>query len=331
MHVHRLLPRFSLAIALLPSSSATIETNRAEFDGRTAHAIVYDEAHRHTIVFGGVSPGPDRYPASTWAWDGTSWSRLATDGPPGREDALLAYDRAHERVILYGGRRLIEGPDRAMRVLTDTWAFDGRRWTQLDSIGPGPREHAAMVYDADGDRIVVFGGWDPVGDAPRRDAWEWKGEQWNRIGIELPRGTDVNGAVDDAATARVLLSVIEPGAGPDDGRIASRMLALANGRIETLETGPRFSPLAPIANRTAASQLLLFAGFEPPPDTLPRTWIREQGRWRSYVGDNPGRRRGAAMTWDARRDRIVLIGGDDGDRILDDVWEWDGGRWQHVH
>jgi len=36
------------------------------------------------------------------------------------------------------------------------------------------------------------------------------------------------------------------------------------------------------------------------------------------------------MAYDARRRRIVLFGGHDGDNVFGDVWEWDGVRWTLV-
>jgi hypothetical protein len=36
------------------------------------------------------------------------------------------------------------------------------------------------------------------------------------------------------------------------------------------------------------------------------------------------------MAYDAARGRLVLYGGDDGRRLFDDTWEWDGKQWMKI-
>jgi hypothetical protein len=36
------------------------------------------------------------------------------------------------------------------------------------------------------------------------------------------------------------------------------------------------------------------------------------------------------MAYDEARDRLVVIGGDQGNGLVADVWEWDGSRWMEV-
>jgi len=40
----------------------------------------------------------------------------------------------------------------------DTWGWDGKHWTQIQDIGPGPRGFAAIAYDSDRSRTILFGG-----------------------------------------------------------------------------------------------------------------------------------------------------------------------------
>ena len=47
---------------------------------------------------------------------------------------------------------------------------DGNLWRQNEDIGPIPRSHHAMAYDAKRDRVVLFGGFGSV--APFGDTWE---------------------------------------------------------------------------------------------------------------------------------------------------------------
>jgi hypothetical protein len=42
--------------------------------------------------------------------------------------------------------------------LGDTWSWNGKHWTQVQDIGPEPRTFAAMAYDSNRSRTVLFGG-----------------------------------------------------------------------------------------------------------------------------------------------------------------------------
>jgi hypothetical protein len=42
---------------------------------------------------------------------------------------------------------------------------------------------------------------------------------------------------------------------------------------------------------------------------------------------SPCAREGHAMAYDAARMRVVLCGGADGSKMLNDTWEWDGQTW----
>jgi hypothetical protein len=61
----------------------------------------------------------------------------------------------------------------------DTWGFDGKRWTELQDIGPGARYDHAICYDDSRDRVVLFGGatFDPAtatasAATALQDTWE---------------------------------------------------------------------------------------------------------------------------------------------------------------
>jgi hypothetical protein len=69
---------------------------------------------------GGVLQGT----TSTWVWQNSAWSRVATTGPSLRNGHALAYDAVRNRVVLFGGFR--NGQD-----FSDTWEWDGSRWTEV--------------------------------------------------------------------------------------------------------------------------------------------------------------------------------------------------------
>jgi hypothetical protein len=58
-------------------------------------------------------------------------------------------------------------------------------WKQIDVAGPDARNHAALVYDAKRQRLVLFGGHD--GERVFGDTWEWDGSKWLRAAFHEPR------------------------------------------------------------------------------------------------------------------------------------------------
>lgn len=237
-------------------------------------SIAYDAARQRVVLYGGETGSyPDITVLSdTWEWDGHGWTRLATTGPSTRVHKSMTYDRARQRVVLYGGFNDQQGEIRdvwewdgaswtqkasndnviavaagydekaallylfsvapnTQTVLTDswngnaivrlsvagpacvpphpqlvalgptrggllfysgtcgssapyntpeTWRWDGTSWSKLAGTQPPFRTNAAMAYDRDRDRVVLFGGETLQGSADLGDTWEFDGSTWIR-------------------------------------------------------------------------------------------------------------------------------------------------------
>jgi hypothetical protein len=131
--------------------------------------VAYDEARAKLVLFGGnLSDTIFRPGGDTWAWDGQAWQQLSDIGPSPRFDAAMAYDSLRKVVVLFGGI----SNEGSGTLKGDTWTWNGVQWEQLEDIGPSPRQGAAMAYDRERDRMVLFGGTNfrPGGDC--RDTWE---------------------------------------------------------------------------------------------------------------------------------------------------------------
>lgn len=143
---------------------------------RSSHSAVYDGANDRMIVFGGTSGSEvQSYLNDTWQLDldGTpSWSEIAQSRrPPRREEQVLDFDAARERLVMHGGYD-------AFQYLSDTWVLDlagVSRWDPvrtLSDAAPSARWGHVGVHDPVHDRLVVFGGY---GAGYLGDTWafEW--------------------------------------------------------------------------------------------------------------------------------------------------------------
>ena len=170
---------------------------------RTFAAVSYDRERKRLVVFGGNrvlfgKPGDgDTFLEDMWEWYGGSWHEASVPTPPPRAEAAMVYDAARRRLVLFGGYRGV-GPTRVR--LGDTWEFDGSRWKEMDpSRSPSPRSGAAMAYDVDRRRVVLFGG----SGGPNAETWEWDGTSWDRV--MAPTSPRFNPAMAyDTASKRIL-------------------------------------------------------------------------------------------------------------------------------
>jgi hypothetical protein len=93
---------------------------------RHGHAMAYDRASGHTLLFGGV--GADGMPLrDMWSWDGRNWSQLKTrDAPAARWEAAAAFDPERNRMVLWGGYNVSMATlqwNRTAPHLRDTWEY----------------------------------------------------------------------------------------------------------------------------------------------------------------------------------------------------------------
>ena len=173
----------------LPAQDWVFPTDTWEWDGkrwtkvsapgpgdRVHFAMAYDANRKQVILFGGSKGGLRCN--DTWVWDGQTWRKVSDGGPEPRARHRMAFDSRRGVVILYGGDGVNTEPEGGFRVLEDTWQWDGNRWTEIKTTGPGKRFMHAMAYDSARSRVVLYGGGD--GSKTLDDPWEWDGKRWER-------------------------------------------------------------------------------------------------------------------------------------------------------
>lgn len=161
--------------------------------------MVYDTNLNEVILL----RGQDGATESTWAWDGTNWSKLHADRLPfARLFSASAFDQANSSFLVYGGA--YDCGDLNCH-LGDTWVWDGSTWTkQHPGTLPGTRASAAGAYDPIREQLLMFGG---VGHSGYLDdTWIWDGENWTRQHPAMhPQPRAGVGLVFDSAMGRAVL------------------------------------------------------------------------------------------------------------------------------
>jgi hypothetical protein len=119
-------------------------------------ALACDAARHRVLLYGGKGDD-DVNRNDLWSFDLETrrWTRIVTEGPvpPPCEDHTLVLDEADDQLVLFGGEDGLTS--------NATWVFDLRanRWTDItQDTAPALEGHVA-VYDPQGRRMVVFGGW----------------------------------------------------------------------------------------------------------------------------------------------------------------------------
>jgi hypothetical protein len=83
-------------------------------------STVEDPIGSGVLLILGTNPGVSAL--ETWRWDGHSWQRLDSNGPPDTPGFALGVDRANKQVVLFGGR------DAYGRLVGETWIWNGHTW-----------------------------------------------------------------------------------------------------------------------------------------------------------------------------------------------------------
>ena len=104
------------------------------------------------------------------------WTQKEDIGPSPRYGHAMAYEPAHQRVVLFGGYG-------ASGLFNDTWGWDGVAWTQLADMGPPARSYHAMAYDESRHRLVLFGGFAPPPYATRGSGTAQNGLRWPTLDL----------------------------------------------------------------------------------------------------------------------------------------------------
>jgi N-acetylneuraminic acid mutarotase len=182
--------------------------------GKSDGPMAYDAGSDRVILFiGSTSETGDHYdlaPGSeTWVYDfdTNTWTNMEpAEAPYGLKGARMVYDVESDRMILFGGW----ATNLAGGGFNDTWAYDydTNAWTRMEpEVSPPSRYYHAMAYDAESDRVILWGGYGPVPiDVSSVWAYDYNADVWEELessGVPSPVG--YGAMVYDATADRITL------------------------------------------------------------------------------------------------------------------------------
>ncbi|MBI5849436.1 MAG: hypothetical protein HZB39_00125 [Planctomycetes bacterium] len=237
--------------------------------------------------------------------------------PPLRSGAVIAYDSARDRIVVFGGAD-------ATSQLADTWEWDGTQWLQRTPAHvPAARYNADMVFDSARGVCVLFGGRNRSGTR-YSDTWEWNGVDWTaRSFATRPAARNSHAMTYDSARGRVVLH----GGTPDGASETWEYDGVAWSR-RSASGGPDVRYNHGMAFDAARGRTVLFGGTNSAGNLTNDTWEWNGTSWSVRAPANrPSIRGYLQMAFDVSRARVVLFGGSNLSTYFADTWEFDGVDW----
>ena len=292
--------------ALLP----ILKGGKTHPTGRGEQSAAYDVCNNRIVLFAGndfqpeqcASFGNKRFQNDTWIYsvEHENWARLdPTTAPPPRGRHDLVFDSSRKQMLMFGGRFRPEGQNSgAYTLYNDLWSFDVNTdtWTEIFATGdiPSGRTNSAMVYDAESDKVLLFGGSVSTSGltfSPLADTYTYDPEKkhWTKIPTDI------------APEARLFHRLV---------------VDSTHGRVLMYGGGDANAWLGPFINDVWA--------FSMSAGTWQQLW-----QW-DGVGSGPDARIYPEMVDDPTNGRVIMFAGHDDTAVgnRNDVWSFDAGTGQ---
>jgi len=332
---------------------------------RGGASLVFDSIHNNFVIFGGRVGSGGQYLdyADLWEWNPTAGSftdRPASgQGPGSRSQQSMVFEKSTGKVLLFGGGTPYANAQDdqwggVSVAFADTWEWDPVQvqWTQLQpATAPSARYAAALVWDSQRSRAVLFGGMEKplagLSGVPKQDIWEWDPSKsnWSNRTIPGNRPSARYGhvmAYDPGSGVTVLVGGFDIDTGyaladvwqwdPISGAWSQRL----TGSEPNLPTARIYASLV---TDSARDRLDLVGGGSYGSSSLPDGEIWEFNPATTTFTDRtpqvtqpwPAPRSNPAVAFCPNTGKTYVFGGmDPNSAFLDDLWEWDGSSWTQV-
>lgn len=239
---------------------------------RSDASLAYDASRQRVVLFGGRA---GQFPnetirTDTWEWDGGSWTQRATTGPSPRVHQSMAYDRARQRVVLYGGFSVVSNQE-----LRDVWEWNGTAWTQAGAAVPPDRIARGVAFDEAGSRLLLISAQES-GTGVFVDSWD--GSVIAPVTGAAPGCAPQAGALASLAASGVFFFGCAGPATDAQWRFASGTWTQPGGAPPPARTGHA------LAYDRARQAVVMYGGVSPSDVPLADTWERNGATWTLEAG-----------------------------------------------
>ena len=171
--------------------------------GMVGARMVYDSESERLILFGGYDIPNNGYFNQTWVFDSATatWTQMEpTLAPPGTNFHSMIYDRAADRVFLWGS----VSDDRM-------WGYDynSNTWAEVNDSGTPPLlDYTRMVYVPELQQSILFGGVDVPNEVPQGNTWlyDHTTQQWQQLSLKnAPEARGFYGMIYEPTSQQILL------------------------------------------------------------------------------------------------------------------------------
>ncbi|OGR12020.1 MAG: hypothetical protein A2341_06825 [Deltaproteobacteria bacterium RIFOXYB12_FULL_58_9] len=244
------------------------------------------------------------------------WMPTATTAPfLVNRDMAVAYDPGRESIIAFGGR------DELYNSRGDLWQWDGVTWEvpYVSGSVPENRSDAAMAYDYNLGKIILFGGGQtgapsscsPTTGSACGDTWSWDGATWVNLGIAGPSSRSGHAMAFDFSRNRLIL--FGGARGLTEYNETWALNCTSDPCVWTrLYAGGANDPVGRVATTLvwddANSQLLLHGGKGDYDALLSDLWRLESSGWHQIAADTGLGRYGHNLVFDASKHEILSWG-----------------------
>jgi len=298
----------ALGLSLVPEESAP--------PARGHFGIAYDAKTGKTVISGGVEiqNGSLVFCEDYWSWDGQRWEKVASTGLS-IMGHRMTFDSKRGRVLLLGGSVNNTPACGELR------EWSANRWTTLGSSDALKALDPGFCYDSARDRLVVI-----LPDATQKSLGTWicAGTEWSRVPGDLPEARSLFSTAYDAKHKREVLF----GGRIGDASASTDVWQFDGAKWEKKSaTGPTARSLAGLVYDDKLGAIVLHGGMGPEFKWLSDTWSWNGDRWTRLAENGPAIEFG--MAYDARRDRVVLVGAPSHENTAAtlETWEFDGKAW----
>jgi N-acetylneuraminic acid mutarotase len=288
---------------------------------RYLHTAVWDAAGGRMLVLWGYN-NSSGFLNELWSYQAAAntWVPLAPAGtlPAARAGHRAIWDAAASRMLVFAGND-------GQYYYNDLWSYGAttNTWVPLTPSGPPPavRWRHTAVWDAVGNRMLVFGGRD--GSGPGNDLWSYQAatNSWTELSPGGYSRYD-HTAVWDTVGNRMLIFAGDP------SRLGRDLWSYQGASNTWAQLAP--SGMPPTSYRTAvwdavANRMLVLGVKDDDEPTGFWSYQAASNTWLTLApsGSRPGATSGFTAVWDAASSQMLVFGGSEFFHVdHNDLWSY---------